>query len=322
VKQRRGQRHVHCDRSSEEDAMTTTRSPTTTLALIALTLAACAPAAPAEEGTGNQGAGDGGDAPSTGATSGGGAAGGEGISVGSGPGGGAGAEQIAEVFGESADVLYRLDPTTKEVTVVGPFQGCGEVKDIAIDRDSNIWGTTDDALYRIDRTTAACTLVAHGSFPNSLSFVPAGTLDANVEALVGYVESDYVRIDTATGDVWKVGALGPGLESSGDIVSVEGGKTLLTIAGQEGSNDWLVEVDPVSGTTLWEQGELPYSEVFGLAFWAGRAYGFSAGGDLFEVTLDAGGATTTPIAIPNPPPGLAFWGAGSTTIAPPEEVPN
>jgi hypothetical protein len=302
--------------------LTTTRRPTTTLALVTLTLAACAPAAPAEERTGNQGSSDGGDGPSTG-TSGGGAAGGQGVSVGSGSGGGAGADQIAEVFGESADVLYRLDPTTKEVTVVGPFQGCGEVKDIAIDRDSNIWGTSDEALYRIDRTTAACTLVAQGSFPNSLSFVPAGTLDANAEALVGYLESDYVRIDLATGNLWQIGSLGDGLESSGDIVSVAGGKTLLTVTGQGCSNDCLVEVDPVSGAMLWNHGELPYSEVFGLAFWAGRAYGFSASGDLFEVTLDdANGATTTAITIPDPPPGLEFWGAGSTTIAPPEEIPD
>ncbi|MEJ7728319.1 MAG: hypothetical protein WKG00_03810 [Polyangiaceae bacterium] len=80
--------------------------------------------------------------------------------------------------------------------------------------------------------------------------------------------------------------------------------------------------NPTGGAMLVNHGELPYSEVFGLAFWAGRAYGFSAGGDLFEVTLDAGGATTTPITFPDPPPGLEFWGAGSTTIAPPEEVPN
>src|SRR5215472_567374 len=102
----------------------------------------------------------------------------------------------AEVFAESLDTLFKLDPTTKAVTVVGMFQGCSQVVDIALDKDSNMYATTIDGFYKVDRTSAACTLIQMGSgYPNSLSFVPAGTLDPNVEALVGYVNDQYVRID-------------------------------------------------------------------------------------------------------------------------------
>src|SRR5262249_43979699 len=67
---------------------------------------------------------------------------------------------------------------------------------------------------------------------------------------------------------------------------------------------------------------LGYAEVFGLAFWAGSAFGFSAAGQLFEVTFDGDALSTTPIPIPDPPAGLEFWGAGSTTSAPPLPEPK
>jgi hypothetical protein len=62
-------------------------------------------------------------------------------------------------------------------------------------------------------------------------------------------------------------------------------------------------------------GALPYDQVWGLAYWGGVAYGFTSGGTLFQIDLP--GVATTPIPIPNAPPGLAFWGAGSSTAAAP-----
>jgi hypothetical protein len=77
-----------------------------------------------------------------------------------------------------------------------------------------------------------------------------------------------------------------------------------------------VEVNPTTGDLVMNWGKVGYKSVFGLAFWAGKAYGFSDGGDLFEVTIDANGVKTSPIPIPNKPGNLSFWGAGSTTSAP------
>jgi len=236
-----------------------------------------------------------------------------------GEGGAGGAlPEIAEVFGHSANELYRLDPDTKAVTLVGPFNGCSSVIDIALDKDSNIIGTTFGGLYQIDKTNAACTEIALGGFPNSLSFIPAGTLDANVEALVGYNGSQYVRIDPISGGITNIGSLGAGYSSSGDIVSVKDGGTYLTVVGADCATDCLVEVNPMTGAMIKNWGPVGYTATYGIAFWAGTVYGFSEGGQLFELTFDNDVMTSTLIASP----GTAFWGAGSTTSAPPIEIPE
>ncbi|MEZ4227181.1 MAG: hypothetical protein R3B13_39950 [Polyangiaceae bacterium] len=226
----------------------------------------------------------------------------------------------AEVFGHGPDDLYRLDPDTKAVTPVGPFNGCSGVLDIALDKDSNMYGTTEDTLWKIDPKTANCQQVSTGGpYPNSLSFVPQGVLGPT-EVLVGYQDTDYVRIDTTSGgiQVVKAGALINGMISSGDIVSVIGGGTYLTVKGGPCDPfDCIVELEPKTGTVLKNLGTVLHSAVFGLGFWAGSAYGFTSAGELFEITFGTNSVTTTPISIPSAPANLKFWGAGSTTSAPP-----
>ncbi|MCA9704792.1 MAG: hypothetical protein KDK70_02945 [Myxococcales bacterium] len=225
----------------------------------------------------------------------------------------------AEVFGHSGTVLYRLDPDTLEVEVVGPFTGCtASIIDIALDAQSRMYGTAFGSLWSIDRTTAQCTMIAQGSYPTSLSFVPAGTVDPVEEALVGFVDEQYIRIDTQTGAVTNLGTLTGGLASSGDMVSVIDGGSWLTVVGPGcDAGDCIVEIDPVDGTVLHNYGPLPYDQVFGLAFWAGRAYGFARQGQLFSIEFMGGSVSTTPIPIPGAPVDLEFFGAGSTTAAPP-----
>lgn len=257
---------------------------------------------------------------SSGAAGGTGEGGGAGVGGGFGFGGstgeGGGVATIDEVYGHSPSVLYRLDPQTKQVTVIGSFSGCdSNVIDIALDADSHMYATTFGGLHRVDRATAACTPIAGGSYPNSLSFVPAGTLDPNVEALVGYQGSTYVRIDPNSGSITNVGSIGGGYASSGDIVSVKGGGTYLTVTGQ-GCGDCLVEVNPSNGALVKNWGPVGHAQVFGLAFWGGRAYGFSNAGALFEVSFGSDTVTSVLIDVPNAPAGLQFWGAGSSTSVP------
>lgn len=223
--------------------------------------------------------------------------------------------EISEVFGHSATTLYRLDPDTKQVTVVGQFSGCTAVVDIALDETSKLYAATNNALYTVDTKTAKCTQIAKGSYPNSLSFVPKGTVDPNVEALVGYEDSDYVRIDTATGQKTVIGALGGGMRSSGDIVSAKGGATYLTVKSTS-CNDCLVEVDPATGAMKKNWGSISRKDVFGLAFWGGKVYGFDEAGGLFEVTFSGSTLKTQQISVASAPSDLSFWGAGSTTSAP------
>lgn len=231
--------------------------------------------------------------------------------------------EIAEVFGHSEKSLYRLDPKTKAVTLVGDFVGCGSVIDIALDEASNFYATSYKALYTVDKATAKCTEVATSTedFPNSLSFVPKGTVDANEEALVGFVGDEYIRIDVKTGARTKLGTLGDAaLVSSGDVVSVKGGATYLTVKSDKKGNacekvDCLVELDPKTGRITKRWGSIEHADVFGLSFWAGSIYGFDKTGELFEVTFGTNQLATKVISMQKPT-GLSFWGAGSTTSAP------
>jgi hypothetical protein len=174
-----------------------------------------------------------------------------------------------------------------------------------------------DGFYTLDLRTAKCVLVASGMYPNSLSFVPKGTLDPNVEALVGYFGAEYVRIDTATGTLTNVGFLKGAYVSSGDIVSVIGGGTFLTAIGASGCFDCLLQVDPMTGNVVQNYGSVNHRSVYGLAFWAGTLYGFDNVGQVFSIAWQNNQLVTTDIPVPNPPRGLSFWGAGSTTAAPP-----
>ena len=224
----------------------------------------------------------------------------------------------SEVFAHSQDTLYRLDPVTAAVTTVGAFSGCSSVEDIALDQTSRMFATTLDGLYEIDRKTAKCTLVKTGSYPNSLSFVPAGTLDATSEVLVGFLGDQYVRIDTTSGAMQTVGAIGGGYTSSGDVVAVKGGGTYLTVKGGPNScNDCLIQVDPKNGSFLLEWSPLGHTAVFGIAFWGGSVYAFDAAGEILKIDFQG---LAMQISAVTAPPGTSFYGAGSTTIAP--LVPN
>ncbi|MDF2693150.1 MAG: hypothetical protein K0S65_1533, partial [Labilithrix sp.] len=213
--------------------------------------------------------------------------------------------------------LYKLEPATKAVTVVGDFKECEDIIDIALDEHSTIYGVSYDTLYTIDKNTATCTRLNSGAYPNSLSFVPKGTLDPDEEALVGYDGGDYIRINVQDGSRTVLGKLGGNLVSSGDIVSVKGGKTFLTVKGGScNTNDCLVEVDPQNGEMLKNWGSIEHKKVFGLSFWGGNIYGFDEEGNLFEVVFGSNKIVTTTIPIPQKPSGLSFWGAGSSTSAP------
>ncbi len=229
----------------------------------------------------------------------------------------------AVVYAHSPSVLYKLDPMTNAISVVASFSGdcashggCTSIIDLALDKSSNAYVTTFGAFFKLDLATAATTFIKAGAYPNSLSFVPAGTLDPKAEALVGYNGSTYIRIDTTTGVITNVGGLTGGYSSSGDIVSVIGGGTFLTVTGPS-CGDCLLQVDPKTGDLLQNYGSVGHGAVFGIAYWAGTVYGFDNAGVMFSITFPKGKMVTTNIPFPSAPPGLQFWGAGSTTSAPP-----
>jgi len=219
---------------------------------------------------------------------------------------------LAEVYAHSGFTLYRVDPDTKAMTTVGGFFGCGgwQMIDIAMDKNGQLFGTTTQNIARIDKTSGQCTVIAAGTgYPNSLSFVPEGTLDPNHEVLVGYSLGDYVAIDTSTGSMTKIGSLPQGYTSSGDLVSVAGVGTFLTVKGN-GCSDCIFKVNPVTGAMLQNLGPIGYPLVYGLAFWKGTMYGFTSGGALF--TYDLATKATALVSSGS----FSFNGAASSTCAP------
>jgi hypothetical protein len=238
-----------------------------------------------------------------------------------------------EVYAHSADTLYKLEPISKTVSVVAKFScvdfdtsGGNGMWDIALDKVGNMFGTlqsgfSSGAVVQINKATAECTILSQGtSFPNSLTFVPAGTVDPNEEVLVGYNVDEYLRIDKQTGAKQTIGGLNPNslnktFESSGDIVSIIGDKTYLTAKDTNSfGNDLILEVDPVNGKALKVIGDTGFSDIWGLGYWGGIAYGFNSPGKLIQIDLTTGKGTNIPIA--NIPGKLSFYGAGVTTSAP------
>lgn len=249
----------------------------------------------------------------------------------------AGPPQSGVVYGHSDTTLFKMNPVTKEVSIVGNFDcvsitvpGSGEgMWDIAIDKLGKMVGTTmslffGGALVEIDEKTGHCVQIAKAAqFPNSLTFVPAGTLDPAKEVLVGFNGAQYVRIDPQTGQQTVIGNLNPNptgkdWESSGDVVSIIDDKTYLTVkplgSGQFQGTDHIVEIDVLTGQVQKVIGDTTFPKLWGLGYWAGTAYGFSAAGQLCSIDLTTGLGTAIPLA--NVPLGLAWWGAGVTTAAP------
>lgn len=218
------------------------------------------------------------------------------------------------VYGHSVTTLYRFDPVGKTFATVGPLTGCSNLSDIAVDRDGKIVGV-GDALYAVSATTGACTVIANQPQPFTLTFVAAGTVDAASEALVAYLNADYVRINRATGVVTLItaNALGAYLPS-GDLVSVAGSGTYVSVTGPSCA-DCLLEVNPTTGTIVKNLGPIGQSQIFGLGLWAGTVYGFAGSGETYAITIGATSVTSALVVNANKPAG-GFIGGGSTTAAP------
>ena len=245
------------------------------------------------------------------------------------PGGDGGeAPREGAVYANSQRSLYRFEPLTGRFDKVGDFdcvefvaEGASQqgMADIAVGADGAMFGVGLGAggfgLMRIDQATGRCTV--HGppideTSITSLSFVPVGTLDPTVEALVATtLDGWYYRIDLASGEMVRLGQTDVFTRSKGnDLVSIRGAGTFATA----GEPHHLFRIDEATGAILEDVGDLGLGAdmVTGLACWAGTLYGFTFEGRV--LAIDPATAATTPIDAPDAPP--SFWGAGVETTAP------
>jgi hypothetical protein len=221
---------------------------------------------------------------------------------------------IPAVYAHSAQQLFRVDPDTLDVSLVGTFQwplGPDEMTDIAVDKDGKMTGISYTRIYAIDKDTADCTYLSNvGASFNGLSWVPANTVDPNApEILVaasGY--GDVVKINPLTGGTTTIGNYGNGWVSSGDIVAVKDLGILATVNTGEG-NDFLARIHP----STWEAtivGDTGSSVVWGLGYWKDRVYGFTE--ERRFLLIDPASGLASPVETG----AVDWWGAGVTTRAP------
>ncbi len=239
-----------------------------------------------------------------------------------GNGGGGGDEPlIASVYAHSWNELYRIDPETLEVSLVGPFKWpnfSDQMTDIAIDKDGNMTGVSYESIYSVNKDTAECTFLADISSIapradltfNGLSWVPANSPDPNApEILVATsLTGEVFQIDPLDGDTTVIGNYQGGWYSSGDLVAVKGFGILATVTN-DSENDYLARIDP----TTWRAeiiGPTGYSSIWGLGFWKNQVYGFTD--DQEFVLIDPATGDASPVESS----AVKWWGAGVTTRAP------
>ncbi len=243
---------------------------------------------------------------------------------------------FGRVLAHTGKELFRLEPEAKRLTRLGAFDcldAGDDVLDLAVDRTGRVFATSYRGFLSVDPLTAACAYKKKASdYPNSLSFVPVGTVDLAEEALVGYafdgaVAQRYVRIDPGTGTMTTIGNLNPpnpAIEwiSSGDLVGLvnDGNRAYLTVrmrtpppdAGVP--SDRLAEINPASGIIKRIIGETGQKNLYGFGYWAGKGYGFSDDGTVAEIDMKTGaGKALSLVGVTTKP---RWFGAGVSTEAP------
>lgn len=219
-----------------------------------------------------------------------------------------------DVYAHSYTKLYKVDPDTLQVMLVGPFgwpDGHDQelMTDIAVDRNGDITGISFGAVYAIDRDTAAVTYLAplEGQAFNGLTFLPQPD---DTELLVGTgLAGSLWRIDpTGAAPPAQIGAYGGAMISSGDIVSVDGFGTVATV--KNGSElDYLARIDEATGagTIIGATG---FADIWGVGYWRDKVFGFVATNQFVLIDVDTGVATYVSTGPEN------WAGAGVTTRAP------
>jgi hypothetical protein len=217
------------------------------------------------------------------------------------------------VYAHSMFKLYKVDPDTLQVTLIGPFiwpRGYESelMTDIAVDKDENIVGISYGAVYSIDKHTAECKLLTPltGDQFNGLSFVPKGSQEILVATGIG---GSLWQIDVTGGSPpFQIGDYGGQVESSGDLVSIVGFGTVATV--KNGSEiDYLARIDETTGEATMI-GSTGYPDIWGIGFWRNKVFGFVATNQFVLIDVATGHATYISTGPEN------WAGAGVTTHAP------
>jgi len=225
------------------------------------------------------------------------------------------------VYAHTEDELWTLSVKTYQLDFAcffdWPFDdNPHRMTDLAIDRWGVLYGVSFKGLYTCHPTTCQCTKV--GDLPdgfNALTMVPWGVLEPDRDVLVGISGGGgWYRLDR-DGDAFtatQLGSYGEGYTSSGDAYAIKDVGAFATVNKGAELDDFLVEVDPATGTVLREIAQLDgLANVYGLAGWTDRAMAFDEGGTIVVIETATGEVVKVLEDTPK-----KWWGAGVRTQLP------
>ena len=232
----------------------------------------------------------------------------------------------SRVYAHSGSKLFQVDTGTLAPVEIGTMGGIGtqSLTDLAVDKTDRMIGITLDKMYTINATTGAATLItdlsATASGFTSLSFVPAdiNNPSSNDILVSANDQGDVYSINSTNGSATKIGSYGSvsagKVISSGDLIGVQGLGIYATVDVGTATNDFLARIDPTTWKATPIGNGTGYDDIFGLAYWEGKIYGFvSSGTDAGKIiTIDPNTGVGTQVQS-----GAVRWyGAGVATDAP------
>jgi hypothetical protein len=256
------------------------------------------------------------------------------------------------IYAHTDSELYSMDPTSQQITDIGPFTGGGSstptITDLAVDGNDDIWVNSETAIYKATLPasgTGPVTITLQTQLPSgskfyALGFTPAGTLESGESLIAGDSDGNLYYIDAsgASSTPQELGGFGGNWELSGDVVFYSSGGTtigLATIRDCSSScntkNDSLAEIDvsamqaaftnKTSSAPLLKQvlgSGTGVGDLFGIGAWGNSVYAFSraASSGNPQAQLVQVGASGTGMSLQSFPNITSGWsGAGVSTKA-------
>ena len=225
-------------------------------------------------------------------------------------------EGTTYVYAHTATELYRVDPDSYDIQLVAEFDWPStddQMTDLAIDKTGRMIGLSFGAVYSVDPATAKATRLSYttgGEF-NGMSFVPAdmvGRTGDDVLVATRNADGQVFTIDPTSGDIAAIGDMGGAYNSSGDLCAIAGFGTAQTVDGS--SSDVLVKLAPLTFAAAPAPDATGYADIWGVAFWKGKVFGFTKGGQFILIDPATGAGSVVKTGGPQ------WWGAAVTTVAP------